>query len=463
MGGPGLDQSNDPPPRAHDVVLFAQCLFYSDLAYPFTLDFTLLSTVASTGLTVGDTLTIGGIVYTAVAAGSTPGNNEFRVITVAGGSTASEAAERTAQNLIEAINKSTTNTIVWAYYASSPTTLPGQVHLEARINGSSFSAVASAHGTAYRPQLVNQLDADADTFANGYAFSKPAQGDAVPRVNIGFIGRDDTALLRQVVLRDSIFFFTDSGIDRLTGQSFDNFAVQEFDLSFRLMGRDMVVVCDDYIYAWGYEGIAKISSAGVEYISNAIEPLLWQIVSLAGPTALGTYGWATAYRSRHKVLFGYVTTASGTNKGNCARVLVYDTRMQAWSQWVFQAGADADRTAGYACGAVRVSDDVLFTGQWNNSSNDTSVFKERRTYAASDFQDDTYTQTGIAIVKQLTWSAAVGTPDKSTHWDHLQVFVDVSPTFSAWTTPTALSAQFTSDFAAASAVNVLSPTALSRV
>lgn len=461
IGGPGLDQSNDSPPRARDAVLYAECLFYSDLAFPYALDFTILSTVAGTGLTAGDTLTIGGVVYTAIAPGA-PANNEFVVRTVAAGSSATEAAERTAQNLIEAINRSTSNTSVWAYYASSPTTLPGQIHLEARVNVTTFSAIASAHGTAYRPQLVAQFDASADIFANGYAFSKPAQGDAVPRVNVGFIGRDDTALLRMQVLRDSVYFFTDSGIYRLTGRSFEDFAVQEFDLSFRLLGREMVVVCDDFIYAWGYEGIAKISSAGVEYISNAIEPLLWQTVNNLGLTALGTYGWATAYRSRHKVLFS-IPSSTASKKGNCPSTLIYDTRMQAWTRWVWKDGSDGDHTQGYSCGSVRVSDDLLFLGQWQNSSNDTSVYKERRTYSAADFLDDTYAAVDQAITKQLTWSAATGAPDKLTHWDHLQVLFDVSPTFTAWTTPTSLTALFTADFASASIANTLSPTALSRL
>jgi len=463
-GGPGLSQSNDPPPRARDVSLFAECLVLSDLVYPCALDFTILSTVASTGLTAGDTLTIGGIVYTAVASGATPANNEFRVITVAGGSTASEAAERSAQNLIEAINRSTTNTTVWAYYASSPTTLPGQVHLESRVNATAFTALASAHGNAYRPQLGATVSAIGDTFANGFAFSKPAQGDAVPRVNLGFIGRDDTALLRQVVLRDGVYFFTDAGIYRLTGRDFASFSVQEFDLSFRLAGRELVVVCDDFIFAWGYEGIAKISSAGVEYISNAIEPLVWQTINTLGQTRLAGYAWATAYRSRHKVLFSIPAAATGSNAGNAVYTLVYDTRMQSWTRWVYKAGNDANRTQGHSCGAVRVSDDILFLGQWNAAAADAFVFKERRTYVASaDFIDDTYDTTSQAITKVVAWAAAVGASDMETHWDALQLFFDVSPTFSTWTTPTALTVQFTADFASASASASLAPTAASRV
>ena len=46
-------------------------MFYSDLLYPNAIELTLLSTVAATGLTAADTLTIAGITYTAIAPGAT--------------------------------------------------------------------------------------------------------------------------------------------------------------------------------------------------------------------------------------------------------------------------------------------------------------------------------------------------------------------------------------------------------
>lgn len=469
VGGPGIDQSNNPPPAAHDVALFAECLFYSDLIFPYTLDFTLLSVVSGVGLTAADTLTIGGIVYT--AHGSVTSNNQFVVITSTGptDTTNSEAIERTAQNLCTAINNSTTNTTTRAYYVSGPDSLPGMIRLEARaMTSGSFTAVASAHGNAFRPNISTAVTSVRDVYANGYAFSKPNQGDAVPGVNLGFIGRDDTALLRMVVLRDALFMFTDAGVYRLTGRNFDEFAVQEFDLTFRLIGREMLCVCDDYIYAWGYEGIARISSAGVEYISNAIEPLLQKAVKdLGGGTAaythLGSYAWATAYRSRHKVLFAFPTVASGGNQGNCPKTLVYDTRMEAWTTWSQTVGVDVDKTTGYSSGVVRVSDDLLFYGQWFNGAGTLYVFKERLAYAAADFKDDTYDASNVAITKTVEWSALASSPELETHWDELHLLFDVSSTFTAWTTPTSLVSAFTADLGSSSGNVTHSPTATAKM
>ncbi len=463
VGGPGLKQSNDPPPRARDVVLFSECLFYSDIQYPGTFDFSILSTVAGTGLTAGDTITIGGIVYTAIVPGA-PANNQFAVATVASGSSASEALERTALNFCECVNKSTTNTTVWASYVATPGQLWGSIHLDCRTNGTAASIAVSGHGAGYRPNLTLGADFVADVFSNGFAFSKPAQGDAVPDVNVGFIGRDDTAILRQVVLRDAIYQFTDSGIYRLTGRSFEEFQSQEFDLTFRLLGREMVCVCDDYIYAWGYEGIARISGAGVEYISNSIEPLIQSTINAVGLSWVSTYSWAAAYRSRHRVLFFVPdrTNGSATNV-NCPSVLVYDTRMQAWSTWKFTVGGDVDKTTGHSTGAVRVSDDLLFLGQWNNASSDSKVFKERVTYAATDYRDDTFDATNVAITKQIQWNVVVSSPELETHWDELHVLYDVSQTFSAWTTPSAVLVNFVSDISSSSGNITISPTAFSRM
>lgn len=459
----GIDLSNNPPPRARDVVLYAGCLFYSDITYPCFSEFTILSTVASTGVTAGDTMTIDGIVYTAIAPG-TPTNNQFVVATVAAGSSASEAIERTAQNFVECVNKSTTNVSVWAFYVSDPEKLPGRIRLESRTNGTTFSYTVSAHGTAYRPVLTAGVTSASDVHANGYAFSKPNLGDAVPAIFQDEIGRDDTAILRMVVHQDAVYMFTDAGLYRLTGRSVDDFAAQEFDLTFRLRGREQLCVCDDAIYAWGWEGIAKISSGGVEYISNAIEPLLQKAVKDVGDSWLATYSWAAAFRSRHKVLFAIPdrTNGSATN-GNCPTILVYDTRMEAWTTWAFTQGGDGPKTTGHSCGAVRVSDDLLFLGQWNSTSADSSVYKERLTYAAADYIDDTYDASSVAITKTVRWNVVATSPELETHWDELHLLYDVSPTFTAWTTPSTLVAYFVADRDSTSGNVTLTPTSVSRM
>ena len=468
----GIQMANNPPPLARDLALFAGCMFYSDLQYPYALTLTLLSTVAGTGLSASDTLTIGGIVYTARAVGTAYANNEFLVYAVAGGNTQLEAMERTALSLCEAINKSTTNTTTWAHYAAVPASedtvgvMPGTIRLEARTNpGSVFTAVASAHGTAFRPSIASAVSATADVFPNGFVYSKPNLPDAVPAVHLVKIGREDTAILRMVVLGEALYVFTDAGLYVVTGRDSSNFAVAEFDLNFRLAGRELVTVCDGAIYAWGIEGIARITSAGVEIISNAIEPLLQSKVNTIGLTHLASYAWATSYRSRHRVMFFSPDSSSDLNADNCLTAYVYDTRMGAWTTWAMREGtiADGARTGGYSCGDARVSDDILYFGQWLNAGTDGYLFKERATYAAADYADDTYNTTTQSIVKVVKWNAATETPETAAHWDEAHLLWEVNSVFSAWTTPTAATVIFTADLASASTSLSLAPTALSRM
>jgi hypothetical protein len=465
----GIQTANNPPPLARDVALFAGHMFYVDLQYPYSLTFTLLTTVAGTGLTAGDTLTIGGIVYTARAVGTAYANNEFLVYTVAGGNDQLEAMERTALSLCEAINKSTTNTTVWAHYAGSAETesvsgvMPGTIRLESRTGWTSFAAIASAHGTAFRPSLAATVNSTTDVYPNGFAYSKRNLPDAVPRVHFGTIGRDDTAILRSVVLGDALYLFTDAGVYVLTGRDSSNFAVNEFDLSFRLAGRELVTVCDDAIYAWGLEGIARITSSGVEIISNAIEPLVQDRIKTLGLTWLSTYGWATSYRTRHRVMFFAPDEATGDNPKNCKDALVYDTRMNAWTTWRFTAANGSGKDAGYATGAVRVSDDILYFGQHRNSGGDAYLYKERLAYAAADYKDDTLDTSNVGITKTVKWAAVATSPEMAAHWDELHLLYDVSATFTAWTTPTALVVSFTADLASGSGNVALAPTATSRM
>lgn len=459
----GVALQNDPPPWAADCALFADCAWYGNIASRDHLEITLLSVTASSGLSVGDTWTMhpaspySDLTLTAVA--SSPSNGQFVVHTT--GATTSENIERTAQNIVECINKHTTNNWCYATYTPRPGFF-GVIKIESRIYGGTitFSIAASAHGSAYRPQLGSGAASKVDTYTNGVMFSKPILADAVPPINLLFVGRQDTEILKMVTLRNSLYVFTTSGLYKIDGRDQDSFSIAEFDLNFKLLGRELSATCDDAIYAWGVGGIAKINSSGVEYITNPIEPLLWNIINTSTVTQIGTYGWAAAYQARHKVVFAYPTTSA---LKNCASALVYDTRMQAWTTWAFTAGRDADSTTGYSTGVARATDDLMFFGQYQASGNDTKVFKERRTYAAADYKDDTYDDTNLAIDKILVWAAANESPVLESHWDELHILYDVSPTFSAWTTPTTLTCTFTADFANAGTAQTITPTATSRM
>ena len=453
-GTTGILQSNSVPPRARDLVLFAGCLWGADLLYRQRFTFTILS-VAAGGLTTGDAITIGSFTYTAVA--GAPANNQFNV---SGAASVSEAIERTAIDLVRAINVSTTNTEVYAFYISSPTGLPGQILLEARTaNATAFSiSTTGGHGMAYRPQLTGTQTSTADQFGNGLFFSKQFQPNAVPVVNLIRVGRDYTSILAIKVLAEVLYIFTDLGIYRVTGRTFDDFQLEEFDLSFRILGRELVSECDDALWAWGREGIAKVDSAGVQFVSNPIEPKLWLLIKNSSLSFMNAAGFSTAYRGRHKVVFGY---PSGTTLYNCPVFLVLDTRMQAWTTWSF--AADPSGTVGRSCAVVNVNDDRLWFGQWNAAGTDTFVWRERLSYVRTDFQDDDNVGTPSGIARSITWVPSVADPSLLVRWIDLHMWWEENETITAWTTPSLCTATFTPDYSGAASIATIAPVANSRL
>lgn len=453
VGGPGIEQANEPPPVCTDVALFQKCLFMGDLTYKHALEFTVLSVVAATGLTVGDTLTIAGVTYTSVA--GAPANNQFNISAAA---TVSEAIARTAQNLVEAINKSTTNTLIYAFYVSTAITLPGWIRLETRDFGGAFTAAASAHGAAgYRPSLAAAVASTSKVIGGGLAFSKPYQPDACPAVNFLPVGRDDTHILALQVLGDSLFVFTDDGLYRLYGTSFLDWDLRKFTPGgeFILMGRELVVECDGALYAVGLTGIARITESSLDYISTSIEPLLLKIYAGTTIDWMRANGWAVAYRTQHKVVFAL---PSGTSDRNCAFNLVYDVRMQAWTRWDFPR--EASSSYGRCAGCVRFNDQLLFLSIWNGAGTDAWVFREVRTYAATDYADVNEAGATVAISKTVKWNVLTASPVDAQLFDEFFVFFDGPEQFAAWTTPTSLAATFSTEFD--SKVVTLSPATAAR-
>lgn len=109
-----------------------------------------------------DAFSIGGVSYWAGSALDVP-TNTFEVDT---SGTPSQNINQTAINLINLINVSPSNTLLYAYYISGVEDLPGQILFEERsIGGAAFQATSSA-GTSWSPTLQNQALISSITVAN---------------------------------------------------------------------------------------------------------------------------------------------------------------------------------------------------------------------------------------------------------------------------------------------------------
>jgi hypothetical protein len=275
-------------------------------------------------------------------------------------------------------------------------------------------------------------------------FSKPFRGDAVPPTNGLRAGPADNQVLRMFPFGERLLLFTTYGIYQVTGRTFADFAVYPFDLGYRLIGRELVALCDEKVYAWCNEGIVEIDSGGVRVVSAPIEPTIETALVNAGGgsslpngrTALAALGYATGYRNQHQVRFHYPEANDSANMNGCAYWLSFDTRTRAWARGAFSTEKIAGYADNRACAVVRLSDDLLVFGNWS-AGVDTRLFLERRAYAATDFIDTTISGTDDGVTSFAVLQYQVPDARGAMHWQQTVINWDAGEI--AWRTlPTTL-------------------------
>jgi hypothetical protein len=400
IAGRGFINSNEPPPACTDVANWNDCLWLSYLKdYP-SQEIQLIA-VGGSGFVTGDTVTVGGIEYQGNAAGPWSAT-QFPLISTGA---PSENQRETALYLVSAINANAGNTSVYAYYVAGQAGQPGRIVLRGRLMSSSIAASVS-RAAAWR---IGTEDTN-NPIPSGVAFSKVLQPYAHPVVNRFELGRGDAAVLRVVPYRDSLFVFKEDGTWRITGTDFRNFTASEFDLTFRLMSRESVVVVDDANYAWGTQGIAKVTDGGVEYIDLPIKNQVLTAQKLVLQSTLAKYAFAVGNQRDGVVVFFRPTQdPAGGDPVCCRNAFVFHTRVRAWSTWFF-AQAAGDRSIGYLCAVSNYADHLLSLGVWQTGvASGAWVHNERRTYAAADFSDPnmtsavTPTMAAAAITTTVSW------------------------------------------------------------
>jgi hypothetical protein len=131
-----------------------------------------LATTATATVSVEfqDRFTIGGVDYWAGTT-QTVATNTF-LVDVSG--TPGQNINNTAVNLSLLINKSASNTTLYAYYISAPDELPGQLLFEERsIGGAEFFATSTA-GSSFSPSLPEKQFITSNSLANPTVITTPA-------------------------------------------------------------------------------------------------------------------------------------------------------------------------------------------------------------------------------------------------------------------------------------------------
>lgn len=281
----------------------------------------------------------------------------------------------TAISLIEVINRSASNTILYGYYISGSEDLPGQILFEERsIGGATFYATSTA-GDSFSPALEASGTANGsenDARQNRVAISKPGQVEAVPIYTFFDIGSANFPIQRVVALRDGIFFFKQDGIFRLSGESFQNFTVSLVDNTVSLKVPESAVPFNNQVFCFTTQGICAVTDGGVQIISVPIENRLLELSS-EQYTNFMSASFGVAYESARLFLFFTVTEEDDEF---ATQAFVYNSLTDSWTRWVMP------RT----CGVVNTTVNKLFMARAESGQ----ILIERKSFTNADYADEQY-------------------------------------------------------------------------
>jgi hypothetical protein len=358
----GVLQSNDQPPFALDLCEFRGRMFYVNTKRRQSLNVTQIAR-----LQLNDTVTINSVVYTAAAAEDVP-NRKFKFFNA--GTIAQDIAD-TAKSICKVVNRYASNTTINAYYMSGYDDLPGKMMFE----GLNYSVTAFAFTSSRTASftggggVVLPITSSADARSNGLAFSKPGLPEAVPAVNMLFIGNESAPIRRIIPLRDSMFVLKDDGIFRITGTDSSSTVVEPFDNTARIIGPETAVVLNNQIFALTDQGVVAITDTGATVVSRPIED---QFLALFGPamSTIRSVAFGIGYETDRKYLLFMPTLSADTE---ATQAFVYNFFTNTWTRWGFSA----------PCGCVRASTGKIYlanpTQPW--------VYEERKDYSYTDHAD----------------------------------------------------------------------------
>lgn len=207
--------------------------------------------------------------------------------------------------------------------------------------------VRATHGDEYNPPLPTiasgtPKESEKDVYPNGVLHSLPDQPEHVPLSSFLQINEKSQHILGMVATRDSLFFFKEDGIWRLSGL-YGDFRVDPFDMTTFCVLPTSIQRLDGRIYMLSNKGVVVIDETGVEIISEPIHDQVARLVdncrsnlqSLGYYKLTGVDGFAATVDSRTSE---YILLVGSTDTDIGGDALVFNARTGAWTTWSFGAG-----------------------------------------------------------------------------------------------------------------------------
>lgn len=369
----GISQANYQPPIATDVAYFNEFTFAVNTTSQQQALLTLVA-VGSPALQNNDTIVIAGTTYTAKAS-ETIASGEFKLST---GGTPSQNITDTANSLVRVINRYLTNTLVYAYYSSGYTDLPGRIIVKERgIGGAVFTLSCSRPG-AFVPDIgVTTLSSSNERSPNAIAISKYRQPEAFPIGQVLYAGSADKSILRVIALRDYVLIFKQDGVYQIVGTDVSSFAIQLVDSSMILRGLETAVALNNKVYCFSNQTVVSITFNEGTVLKDL--PIQKELLVISSPLypAFDAVSYGIAYESENSYILGTVTNTTDTT---VTQYYVYNYLTDSWTNWQFPY------TQG--CGFVNPTDNKLYFGSSDSASR--YLYQERKNYTDYDFADNAY-------------------------------------------------------------------------
>lgn len=393
------DNENARPPKCNDLCIWNDRLWGANYTFTQSLTVNLLATGGPNGLVAGDTVTVGGVTYTAVEyfGYSNPAlpANQFYVYGLNYRKFLDAPALRvalTAQSLALAVSKDPSG-LVYGYSIAEDAEFPGELFFESRDPGGSALTFYVSRPGCWNPEMGSTLSGaltfDTDVATNGVWFSKQGQPEAVPRLNRLSVGPTNGNILRFKPLGERLFVFTDRGIYTISGTY--PYRVDLLSKTAILLAPDSLADFDDALYALTTQGVVRISDAGVGIISVPIEADVKRLFG-DGLATLKTAAHGVGYESYRKYIINLPTTPAESSN---TQGMAYDVANQTWTQiW--------DKAV--RCAVVEPVADYLYIAQDENR-----LSRERKTFSRWDYVDESWAVTVTAHSgKVVTLADATG-------------------------------------------------------
>ena len=356
-------QANEPPPFAFCLARYKECLVAANLIGRERFELQILAVGGSNGIQDTDTITVEtsqGSPFT-ITAKTTPAGTSHYQLETSGSLSTSQQIEYTAQNIVAAINRHASNTVVYAFYAGIPDDPRsiGKIIIENREAGNAPNAgyftvyVGSGDKqTCFEPQLPTSsslyVRSRADEWSNGWAISKRGIPDAWPLLQNGRMGKGNVIAIG--ALEDACFCFHASGdVWRMTGDpptpnDPGTLAVEPWRENLELIAPKSIQVLDGRLIAYTNQGVVGISPGGYQIISEPIARDIAAKIASLGKTELRQSTWSVVDPVSRRYILGF---SSGTDLQ-----FVFHAMESGWT-----TGNRAALSAGYYS---RANDKIFF-------------------------------------------------------------------------------------------------------